>query len=101
MMKSSLPVSIGRRCVGSAVLLCLLLGGCKTPPTLYRGLTQTQVTALKSASAYTAQCSSPEDSMGSARPAEAGSPPCWVWVRQAHSRLTRPIQLIHLIHPVR
>ncbi|QQK00937.1 OmpA family protein [Burkholderia ambifaria] len=47
-MKSSLPVSIGRRCVGSAVLLCLLLGGCKTPP-LHRGLTQTQVTALKSA----------------------------------------------------
>ena len=48
MMKSSLPVSIGRRCVGSAVLLCLLLGGCKTPP-LHRGLTHTQVTALKSA----------------------------------------------------
>ncbi|WP_334040852.1 OmpA family protein [Burkholderia ambifaria] len=47
-MKSSLPVSIGRRCVASAVLLCLLLGGCKTPP-LHRGLTQTQVTALKSA----------------------------------------------------
>ncbi|WP_034176152.1 OmpA family protein [Burkholderia ambifaria] len=47
-MKSSLPVSIGRLCVGSAVLLCLLLGGCKTPP-LHRGLTQTQVTALKSA----------------------------------------------------
>lgn len=35
-------------CVASAVLLCLLLGGCKTPP-LHRGLTQTQVTALKSA----------------------------------------------------
>ncbi|MFP3502605.1 OmpA family protein [Burkholderia sp. SIMBA_062] len=47
-MKSSLPVSIGRLCVGSAVLLCLLLGGCNTPP-LHRGLTQTQVTALKSA----------------------------------------------------
>jgi outer membrane protein OmpA-like peptidoglycan-associated protein len=27
--------------------LCVLLGGCKTPP-LYRGLTDTQVTALKS-----------------------------------------------------
>ncbi|MET3822808.1 outer membrane protein OmpA-like peptidoglycan-associated protein [Burkholderia sp. PvR073] len=48
MMKNSLPVSIGRLCVASAVLLCLLLGGCKTPP-LHRGLTQTQVTALKSA----------------------------------------------------
>nr|WP_175799885.1 OmpA family protein [Burkholderia anthina] len=47
-MKNSLPVSIGRMCVGSAVLLCLLLGGCQTPP-LHRGLTQTQVTALKSA----------------------------------------------------
>ncbi|WP_175731445.1 OmpA family protein [Burkholderia ambifaria] len=47
-MKNSLPVSIGRLCVASAVLLCLLLGGCKTPP-LHRGLTQTQVTALKSA----------------------------------------------------
>lgn len=35
-------------CVGSAVLLCLLLAGCHTPP-LHRGLTQTQVTALKSA----------------------------------------------------
>lgn len=39
---------MGRMCVASAVLLCLLLGGCKTPP-LHRGLTQTQVTALKSA----------------------------------------------------
>ncbi|KUY74031.1 MULTISPECIES: OmpA family protein [unclassified Burkholderia] len=47
-MDDSLPVSIGRMCVASAVLLCLLLGGCKTPP-LHRGLTQTQVTALKSA----------------------------------------------------
>ncbi|WP_175689838.1 OmpA family protein [Burkholderia anthina] len=47
-MKNSLPVSIGRMCVGSVVLLCLLLGGCKTAP-LHRGLTQTQVTALKSA----------------------------------------------------
>jgi len=35
-------------CVASALLLCMLLGGCKTPP-LHRGLTQTQVTALKSA----------------------------------------------------
>ncbi|RQZ15322.1 OmpA family protein [Burkholderia sp. Bp9031] len=48
-MKNSLPVSIGRMCVGSAVLLCLLLAGCNTPPPLHRGLTQTQVTALKSA----------------------------------------------------
>ncbi|AOI60625.1 OmpA family protein [Burkholderia diffusa] len=47
-MDDALPVSIGRMCVASAVLLCLLLGGCKTPP-LHRGLTQTQVTALKSA----------------------------------------------------
>ncbi|AOI63557.1 hypothetical protein WS98_01320 [Burkholderia territorii] len=47
-MDHALPVSIGRMCVASAVLLCLLLGGCKTPP-LHRGLTQTQVTALKSA----------------------------------------------------
>lgn len=47
-MKNSLPVSIERMCVGGAVLLCLLLGGCQTPP-LHRGLTQTQVTALKSA----------------------------------------------------
>ncbi|WP_234744844.1 OmpA family protein [Burkholderia sp. WTPI3] len=47
-MENSLPVCIGRMCVGSAVLLCLLLGGCKTAP-LHRGLTQTQVTALKSA----------------------------------------------------
>ncbi|RQR30336.1 OmpA family protein [Burkholderia sp. Bp9143] len=47
-MENSLPVSMGRMCVASAVLLCLLLGGCKTPP-LHRGLTQTQVTALKSA----------------------------------------------------
>ncbi|WP_321812406.1 MULTISPECIES: OmpA family protein [unclassified Burkholderia] len=47
-MKNALSVSMGRMCVASAVLLCLLLGGCKTPP-LHRGLTQTQVTALKSA----------------------------------------------------
>ncbi|WP_269503121.1 OmpA family protein [Burkholderia sp. IMCC1007] len=47
-MKNIVPVSIGRMGVASAVLLCLLLGGCQTPP-LHRGLTQTQVTALKSA----------------------------------------------------
>ncbi|WP_176048311.1 OmpA family protein [Burkholderia sp. BCC1644] len=48
-MNHSFPVSMGRLCVGSALLLCMLLGGCKTPPPLHRGLTQTQVTALKSA----------------------------------------------------
>ncbi|MCA7925191.1 OmpA family protein [Burkholderia cenocepacia] len=48
-MNHSFPVSTGRTCVGSALLLCLLLVGCKTPPPLHRGLTQTQVTALKSA----------------------------------------------------
>ncbi|MEN2472535.1 OmpA family protein [Burkholderia stabilis] len=47
-MKNSYPVCIGRMCIGGALLLCMLLGGCKTPP-LHRGLTQTQVTALKSA----------------------------------------------------
>ncbi|NTZ83087.1 OmpA family protein [Burkholderia metallica] len=47
-MNHSFPVSIGRMCVASALLLCMLLGGCKAPP-LHRGLTQTQVTALKSA----------------------------------------------------
>ncbi|WP_412023910.1 MULTISPECIES: OmpA family protein [Burkholderia] len=47
-MKNSYPVFIGRMCIGGALLLCMLLGGCKTPP-LHRGLTQTQVTALKSA----------------------------------------------------
>lgn len=47
-MDNSFPVSMGRMCVASALLLCLLLGGCKTPP-LHRGLTQTQVTTLKSA----------------------------------------------------
>ncbi|AZQ55689.1 OmpA family protein [Burkholderia cenocepacia] len=47
-MNHSFPVSTGRMCVASALLLCMLLGGCKTPP-LHRGLTQTQVTALKSA----------------------------------------------------
>lgn len=48
MMENPFPVSIGRICIGGALLLCMLLGGCKTPPP-YRGLTQTQVTALKSA----------------------------------------------------
>ena len=48
MMNNTFPVGIGRMCVGSALLLCMLLGGCTTPP-LHRGLTQTQVTALKSA----------------------------------------------------
>ncbi|AKM03253.1 MULTISPECIES: OmpA family protein [Burkholderia cepacia complex] len=47
-MNNSFPVSTGRMCVTSALLLCLLLGGCKAPP-LHRGLTQTQVTTLKSA----------------------------------------------------
>ncbi|UVE68937.1 OmpA family protein [Burkholderia pyrrocinia] len=47
-MDNSFPVSMGRMCVASVLLLCLLLGGCKTPP-LHRGLTQTQVTTLKSA----------------------------------------------------
>ncbi|WP_175973286.1 OmpA family protein [Burkholderia sp. BCC1047] len=47
-MNHSFPVSMRRTCVGSALLLCMLLGGCQTPP-LHRGLTQTQVTALKSA----------------------------------------------------
>ncbi len=49
MMDNTFPVGLGRLCVGSALLLCMLLGGCKTPPPLHRGLTQTQVTALKSA----------------------------------------------------
>ena len=48
-MNHSFPVSTGRTCVGSALLLCMLLVGCQTPPPLHRGLTQTQVTALKSA----------------------------------------------------
>jgi len=47
-MNNSFPVSTGRMCVASALLLCLLLGIWKTPP-LHRGLTQTQVTTLKSA----------------------------------------------------
>ncbi|AWV02271.1 OmpA family protein [Burkholderia sp. JP2-270] len=47
-MNHSFPVSTGRMCIGSALLLCMLLVGCKTPP-LHRGLTQTQVTTLKSA----------------------------------------------------
>ncbi|MBJ9589508.1 OmpA family protein [Burkholderia seminalis] len=50
-MNHSFPVSMERLCVGSALLLGMLLGGCKTPPPppLHRGLTQTQVTVLKSA----------------------------------------------------
>lgn len=47
MMRHSYPASISRICSGSALLLCMLLGGCHTPP-LYRGLTQTQVEALRS-----------------------------------------------------
>jgi outer membrane protein OmpA-like peptidoglycan-associated protein len=47
MMRHSFPASIRRMCIGSALLLCMLLGGCQTPP-LYRGLTQTQVKALRS-----------------------------------------------------
>ncbi|WP_211616031.1 OmpA family protein [Paraburkholderia haematera] len=46
-MKHSFPASICRMCLGSALLLCTLLVGCQTAP-LYRGLTQTQVKALKS-----------------------------------------------------
>ncbi|WP_150696367.1 OmpA family protein [Pandoraea terrae] len=46
-MRHLFPASIRRMCIGSALLLCMLLGGCQTPP-LYRGLTQTQVKALKS-----------------------------------------------------
>ncbi len=48
MMNNTFPMGIGRLCVGSTLLLCVLLGGCQAPP-LHRGLTQTQVTALKSA----------------------------------------------------
>ncbi|RKP47607.1 OmpA family protein [Trinickia fusca] len=44
----SVPANIWRMGIGRALLLCMLLGGCNTPP-LYRGLTQTQVKALKSA----------------------------------------------------
>jgi outer membrane protein OmpA-like peptidoglycan-associated protein len=46
-MSHSFPASMWRMCMGSALLLCMLLGGCQTPP-LYRGLTQTQVKALRS-----------------------------------------------------
>jgi outer membrane protein OmpA-like peptidoglycan-associated protein len=52
MKKYSSPASIWRMGIGSALLLCLLLGSCKTPPPpppLYHGLTQTQVDTLKSA----------------------------------------------------
>jgi outer membrane protein OmpA-like peptidoglycan-associated protein len=49
MMRRSFPASISRMCIGSTLLLCVLLEGCQTPPPpLYRGLTQTQVKALKS-----------------------------------------------------
>jgi outer membrane protein OmpA-like peptidoglycan-associated protein len=47
MNKHAFPASFWRMGLGSTLLLCLLLVGCKTPP-LYRGLTQTQVKALKS-----------------------------------------------------
>lgn len=49
MKKHALPASIWRAGIGSALLLCLLLGGCQTPPPLYRGLTHKQVEALTSA----------------------------------------------------
>jgi outer membrane protein OmpA-like peptidoglycan-associated protein len=50
MMRHSFPASISRASIGSGLLLCMLLGGCQTPPSppLYRGLTPTQVGALKS-----------------------------------------------------
>ncbi|WP_321964514.1 OmpA family protein [Paraburkholderia sp. J7] len=48
MKKHSSPAGSWRVGIGSALLLCMLLGACKTPP-LYRGLTQTQVQALTSA----------------------------------------------------
>ncbi|MGU7782210.1 OmpA family protein [Burkholderia sp. PU8-34] len=48
MNRHSFPAGFWRMGIGSALLLCMLLGGCKTPP-LYRGLTHTQVEALKSA----------------------------------------------------
>ncbi|RAR52252.1 outer membrane protein OmpA-like peptidoglycan-associated protein [Paraburkholderia unamae] len=48
MKKCSFPARIWRSGIVSALFLCLLLGGCKTPP-LYRGLTQKQVQALTSA----------------------------------------------------
>ncbi|WP_115779820.1 OmpA family protein [Paraburkholderia caffeinilytica] len=46
-MRHSFPASISLMCSGSTLLFCMLLGGCQTPP-LYRGLTQTQVAALRS-----------------------------------------------------
>ena len=54
MKKYPSPASFWRMGIGSALLLCMLLAGCKTPPPsppppLYRGLTQTQVQALTSA----------------------------------------------------
>ena len=48
MKHHSFPASIWRMGMESTLLVCALLGGCKTPP-LYRGLTQTQVKTLKSA----------------------------------------------------
>ncbi|WP_233271857.1 OmpA family protein [Paraburkholderia acidiphila] len=48
MKKHSSPAGHWRMGIGSALLLGILLGGCKAPP-LYRGLTQTQVHALTSA----------------------------------------------------
>ena|ERR1700756_2714508 len=47
MMRHWFPAGISRVGIGSALLLCMLLGGCHTPP-LYRGLTHTQVEALRS-----------------------------------------------------
>ena len=48
MNEHSSPARVWLMCIGSALLLPMLLGGCKTPP-LYRGLTQTQIHALTSA----------------------------------------------------
>ncbi|MBN3785363.1 OmpA family protein [Burkholderia sp. Ac-20353] len=47
-MKHAFPVSIWRMGIAGALLLSMLLVGCKSPP-LYRGLTPTQVKVLKSA----------------------------------------------------
>jgi outer membrane protein OmpA-like peptidoglycan-associated protein len=49
MIRHSFPASFGQICIGSALLLCVLLEGCQTQQApLYRGLTSTQVDALKS-----------------------------------------------------
>ncbi|MGU7769197.1 OmpA family protein [Burkholderia sp. MR1-5-21] len=48
MNRHSFPASNRRMVIGSVLLLCMLLAGCKSPP-LYRGLTQHQVETLKSA----------------------------------------------------